>query len=323
MSVTGNPTLQNLAWHFPIAMSPDPIYVDMCFAALLSAVATMKKKKRASRGFEIFILKPSTLSLSRPIVNTGKRRIHSIAAMQSDNDVKLDTLSEPSAPLITENVALPKDIFKFRLSYLLYEIAHYTLTMISLMIPVVSVLLALTFHYDAVYVVASVLCFLDLFFSIFALIYFNESISDRGFKTKLLLEVIARKPALKGEEWRTITYNTNRYLFENDLWNTPYYFYSDKKCHSFFQDLVETGRRVAAPVGPSTNDNNNTLSDPSTNGTDNTEDTPPAEASSNTAKSYTYSSDPILEAYYLKALEVEQQAQRDYWRKQYPDVDMP
>lgn len=62
----------------------------------------------------------------------------------------------------------------------------------------------------------------------------------------------------------------------------------------------------------------------STNNTDNTKSvTPPAQASSNTAKSYTHSSDPILEAYYLKAVEVEQQAQRDYWRRKYPDVGMP
>ncbi|KOH01405.1 DUP/COS family protein DI49_0075 [Saccharomyces eubayanus] len=245
--------------------------------------------------------------------------------MQSDNDVKLDTLSEPSAPLITENVALPKDIFKSYFSYLLYEFVHNgKLLMISFMIPMVPILLALTFHYVAVYIVASVVCFFG-FINIICVLasLFDAPISDKEFKIKLLLEVIARKPALKGEEWRTITYNTNRYLFENDLWNTPYHFYSDKECHRFFKDLVETGRRVVASAGPSTNDNNNTLSDPSTNGTDNTEDTPPAEASSNTAKSYTYSSDPILEAYFIKAVEVEQQAQRDYWRKQYPDVDMP
>lgn len=51
----------------------------------------------------------------------GKRLV------QSDNDVKLDTLSEPIAPLITENVALPEDIFRARFSHLLYEIAFYWL----------------------------------------------------------------------------------------------------------------------------------------------------------------------------------------------------
>lgn len=39
--------------------------------------------------------------------------------MQSDDGVKLDTLSEPNASLVAENVALPNDIFKSHISYLL------------------------------------------------------------------------------------------------------------------------------------------------------------------------------------------------------------
>lgn len=109
---------------------------------------------------------------------------------------------------------------------------------------------------------------------------------------------------MEGEEWRVIAYNTNQYLFENELWNTPYYFYAGDNCYSYFQHT----KIVFA----------------STSDTDYTESvTPPAQASSNTAKPYTHSSDPILEAYYLKAVEVEQQAQRDYWRRKYLDVDMP
>ncbi|CAI4054655.1 uncharacterized protein SKDI_01G0830 [Saccharomyces kudriavzevii IFO 1802] len=33
--------------------------------------------------------------------------------------------------------------------------------------------------------------------------------------------------------------------------------------------------------------------------------------------------DPILGAYVLKAVEVEKEAQREYWRKQFPDADLP
>ncbi|CAI4240724.1 CFF_collapsed_G0000810.mRNA.1.CDS.1 [Saccharomyces cerevisiae] len=35
---------------------------------------------------------------------------------------------------------------------------------------------------------------------------------------------IKRKPAVKGKEWRTITYNMNQYLFDPGLGNTPYRF---------------------------------------------------------------------------------------------------
>ena len=38
-----------------------------------------------------------------------------------NTDVKMDTLDEPSAHLIEENVALPEDTFSSHLSYVLYE----------------------------------------------------------------------------------------------------------------------------------------------------------------------------------------------------------
>ncbi|CAI4055806.1 hypothetical protein SUVZ_01G0760 [Saccharomyces uvarum] len=233
--------------------------------------------------------------------------------MQPDSDVKsdvkLDTLSEPSVPLITENIVLPNDIFKSRFSYLLYELAHDKLVMVPFVIPVILVLIALNFRYDAVYIIAGIAGIYDIFGLVISLVHFMSPISDKGFKIKLLAEVIARKPA--GEEWRTIAYNLNRYLFDNDLWNTPYYFYGGHNCDSYFQDLIGRARQAAQEK-------------PSTKDADNTEpDTPPAQAPSDTPESHAYSSDPILEAYYLKAVEVEQQAQRNYWRSQYPDADMP
>ncbi|EHN03451.1 YCR007C-like protein [Saccharomyces cerevisiae x Saccharomyces kudriavzevii VIN7] len=145
----------------------------------------------------------------------------------------------------------------------------------------------------------------------FVLGTFNDRVSDEEFEIKLLLEVITGKPAVKGKEWRIITYNMNQYLFDNELWNTPYYFYSDKSCYGFFRRLIK-GKKPDANSSSSANDIKNTQSD-----------APATEPSNEVTKSYSFSADPILEAYYLKAAEAEKQAQREYWRKQYPDADIP
>ncbi|CAI4241826.1 BAP_1a_G0000750.mRNA.1.CDS.1 [Saccharomyces cerevisiae] len=68
---------------------------------------------------------------------------------------------------------------------------------------------------------------------------FTIPIQSLDFEINLLVEVIKRKPAVKGKEWRTITYNMNQYLFDHGLWNTPYYFYDDEDCHRYFLSLIE------------------------------------------------------------------------------------
>ncbi|CAI4056568.1 hypothetical protein SKDZ_03G0690 [Saccharomyces kudriavzevii ZP591] len=229
-----------------------------------------------------------------------------------NDDVKLDTLSEPNASLIGENITLPKDSFNSYLCYLLYEMAHYKLTMIPFVVIVISTLMIVFFHNIVLCnVVFGLLIFAFFFVSMGALIAFNESFSDEEFKIKLLLEVITRKPAVKGKEWRIITYNMNQHLFDNGLWNTPYYFYCDQSCYGFFRHLIK-GKNPGANSSSSANDVENTQSD-----------APATEPSNEVTKSYSFSADPILEAYYLKAAEAEKQAQREYWRKQYPDADIP
>ncbi|CAI1998156.1 hypothetical protein SEUBUCD646_0F00410 [Saccharomyces eubayanus] len=235
--------------------------------------------------------------------------------MQSDNDVKddtrLDTLSEPSAPLITENVALPDVIFKSHFLYLLYEMAHYTKVVICSMIPVVLILLSLPFHDPAVYTIAFLLCGFDVLFLAGALSSFNNPLpSNRAFQTKLLLEAITCKPAVLSEEWRTIAYNMNQYLFDQGLWNTPYYFYCGRTCHRFLLKLL---------VGKSFD----VLSLSSTSPIMEAQLEVPTTGSSNEENgTFTFSPGPDFRMCLYKAAVIEQQAQRDYWRKQYPNTGL-
>lgn len=61
-----------------------------------------------------------------------------------------------------------------------------------------------------------------------------------------------------------------------------------------------------------------------TNGAENTQsNTPAKEVSNEMVKPYIFSSDPVLEAYLIKAAEIDKEAEFEYWRKQYPEVDLP
>ena len=138
-------------------------------------------------------------------------------------DVKLDTLNEPSAHLIEKNVALPKDIFRSYLSYWIYEIARYTPVMILSLVIGVLVLLIIFFNDNEACVFNSaILAFTSLVGLLIILGDGNPKlVSRRNFRTELLVDVITRKPAVEGKEWRTITYNMNRYIFDHGLWILP------------------------------------------------------------------------------------------------------
>ncbi|CAI4244230.1 ADE_G0000770.mRNA.1.CDS.1 [Saccharomyces cerevisiae] len=211
-------------------------------------------------------------------------------------DVKLDVLNEPSAHLIEENVALPEDTFRSYWSYLLYEMAHYK--PIIFMTPITaSLILSIVLFHD----IPGILTFsvISLLLSIIILLIsigtFAAGTWDKDSKVKLLLEVIARKPAVGGKEWRIIARNMNQYLFDHGQWFTPYYFLCEHRCHEFFKSLIEQER-------------SNTHTSPPTNGAENT---PANKVSNDVEKSYMFSSDPVLEAYFVKAAEIDKEAQFD------------
>lgn len=103
----------------------------------------------------------------------------------------------------------------------------------------------------------------------------------------------------------------NQYLFMKRLWYTPYYFYSGKKCHEFFTTLIKEV-------------NSGSHSDSSSNSAEDTQSPVSAGKTSNGLNNFdSIRSDPILMAYVLKATQIEKEAQSEYWRKQYPDADLP
>ncbi|CAI4238443.1 BAK_1a_G0000760.mRNA.1.CDS.1 [Saccharomyces cerevisiae] len=226
-------------------------------------------------------------------------------------DAKSDSLDEPSAYLIEKNVALPKDIFGSYLSYWIYEAAHCTPAMILSLVIGVLVLLIIFFNDNEACLAFSV-AFLLIFSVILVLVLilrFGPQISDEDFKCKLLMEIITRKPTVKGKEWRTITYNMNRYIFDHGLWDTPYYFYRDEDCHRYFLSLIK-GRTFKKQKESSASNVKDAQSNDETAGT-------PNEA----AESSSFSAGPNFIKLLTKAAEIEQQSQDEYWRQEYPGVD--
>lgn len=216
-------------------------------------------------------------------------------------DAKSDSLDEPSAYLIEKNVALPKDIFGSYLSYWIYEVTRHKAAVILLVLIVTSILL-LVFFYNTEFCVAFEILLFSFCFAgtCMVVIAFSEPIGDREFKVKLLMEIITRKPAVKGKEWRTITYNMNRYIFDHGLWDTPYYFYRDEGCHRYFLSLIK-GKTFRKPEKLSSN-----VMDGQRNEGN---------------KTFTLHCKPNLQKCLSKAAEIEQQSQDEYWRQEYPGVD--
>ena len=138
-----------------------------------------------------------------------------------NTDVKMDTLDEPSAHLIEENVALPEDTFSSHLSYVLYEIAHCKPIMFMIIIIVSLISLIVLFHDNDGCTVILVMSLIvaSMALMVVAAFTFGKAITEQEFMIKLLVEVIARKPA--GKEWGTVAYNMNQYLFMKRLWYTP------------------------------------------------------------------------------------------------------
>ncbi|CAI4054670.1 DUP/COS family protein SKDI_01G0880 [Saccharomyces kudriavzevii IFO 1802] len=210
-------------------------------------------------------------------------------------DFKLDARNEPSAHLIEENVALPEDMFKSYWSYLLYEVVRYKPIMVFVLIKVSLILFGVIFHDNEDCVGFSMLfLFFTLLISIYPVTLFWLRVNDRDFEIELLVEVIARKPAVKGKEWRTITYKMNRYLFNEGKWNTPYYFYCEESCHRYFLRLIEGRTFQKQPATGTPNEG---------------------------PESFTFQSGPDLQKLLSKAAEIEQQSQHNYWRVQYPEID--
>ncbi|CAD6595144.1 BJ4_G0051650.mRNA.1.CDS.1 [Saccharomyces cerevisiae] len=138
---------------------------------------------------------------------------------------------------------------------------------------------------------------------------FTKPIRNQDFEINLLVEVIKRKPAVRGKEWRTITYNMNQYLFDHGLWNTPYRFYDEEDCHRYFLHLIE-GKTFKKQGDPPTSNVTDAQSNDETAGT-------PNEA----AESFTFHSGPNYQKYLSKAAEIEQQSQDNYWQGRHPDID--
>lgn len=42
-----------------------------------------------------------------------------------------------------------------------------------------------------------------------------------------------------------------------------------------------------------------------------------------TGTSFRFGMDPTAEGYYVKAAEVQKQALRDFWKEEYPDIEVP
>lgn len=225
-------------------------------------------------------------------------------------DSKSDTSKGLDAQLIEKNVALPKDIFRSYLSYLIYDMLHYKPIMVLGAVSVGSVLSIVFLHDNiACVVISAVLAGISLFALMILGDGYLKPVSRRDFSAELLVEVITRKPTVEGKEWKIITYKMNQYLFNHGQWHTPYYFYGDENCYRYFLSLIEgttAKKQTPTSIGYSTGTQLN--SSVTAESEDAIESVPPSPGLN-------------YQNFLLKAAEIEQQAQENYWRRRHPNID--
>lgn len=225
-------------------------------------------------------------------------------------DSKSDTSKGLDAQLIEKNVALPKDIFRSYLSYCIYDMLRYKPIMVPRAVSVGSVLSIVFLHDNiACVVISAVLAGISLFALMIVGDGYLKPVSRRDFETELLVEVITRKPAVEGKEWKIITYKMNQYLFNHGQWHTPYYFYGDEDCYRYFLSLIEgitAKKQTPTSIGYSTGTQLN--SSVTAESEDAIESVPPSPGLN-------------YQNFLLKAAEIDQQAQENYWRRRHPNID--
>ncbi len=249
---------------------------------------------------------PSTLN----ITVEKKRYKLGMEAPSEITDSKSDTSKGLDAQLIEKNVALPKDIFRSYLSYCIYDMLRYKPIMVPGAVSVGSVLSIVFLHDNiACVVISAVLAGISLFALMIVGDGYLKPVSRRDFETELLVEVITRKPAVEGKEWKIITYKMNQYLFNHGQWHTPYYFYGDEDCYRYFLSLIEgitAKKQTPTSIGYSTGTQLN--SSVTAESEDAIESVPPSPGQN-------------YQNFLLKAAEIDQQAQENYWRRRHPNID--
>ncbi|CAI4037121.1 hypothetical protein SMKI_01G0800 [Saccharomyces mikatae IFO 1815] len=220
------------------------------------------------------------------------------------NGVKIGSTNEgfagnPETSLVSAHTATPEDIFASCWTYLLYEIVHSFQLTFQLLAFLVTALPAIVVLTPAMVVA---ICF-NGSLVVLQVYLFLRPIRCKAFRTRLLLEVITRRPSMTNGGWKTITYNMNEYLFNKDLWKTPYYFFDEHECYEFFKTLI---KGKYPDVQWDTANTQPFRSIPENVGTPHNSDV-----------------DPTMKWCFFKAAEVQAHTVQEYWRSQYPDANIP
>lgn len=150
------------------------------------------------------------------------------------------------------------------------------------------------FHDSIIYTISIISSGIALVFSTITHLYFLVPINDVSSKMKLLLKEITHKLAVKGKEWRAITYNMNQYIFDQVLQHTWYHFYSQRDCHIYFSKQFRE-----EPSGGKRNHR-------------------PAMCDYTSIEYFTFSPGPNHERCLFKAAKIGQQSQQNHLKEQYP-----
>lgn len=226
-------------------------------------------------------------------------------------------MGDPKYEIVSNenNLVATQDVFRNRFTHLCYELYHYPLAFYWYLVVCItlSTTVVKLYWYDddslftALLIIFSITMCLTAFVP---LAVYSQPIFNIDSKLKFCNEIITNKPNLDMDSWSIISQNMNNFLYENEYWPTPFYFYNGKSAYNCFRTIIL--RRYLGIPKSSTDQVSNELPTIG-NSTGNT--ATPADTSA-------YFEDYDIDRYMRKARDVYNQSVDSYLKAKYPDYDV-
>ncbi|CAI4057998.1 hypothetical protein SUVZ_02G6370 [Saccharomyces uvarum] len=146
-----------------------------------------------------------------------------------------------SRRLESQNIALPKDVFRNFFSWFCYQIYKIPAFRISLLLWLLLWLplgvwwkISSRWNYPLLAAVCMDIALLT--FPINMMIYRKHVVSKQY--TRFCKEIIKSVPGTDIEDWEPIVIKFNSYMYENKLWNNEYFFFDGSHCYESFRTYI-------------------------------------------------------------------------------------
>ncbi|CCH59400.1 hypothetical protein TBLA_0B05730 [Henningerozyma blattae CBS 6284] len=147
----------------------------------------------------------------------------------------------------------PKPIFRNRFTYIVYEYSHTWYFQLTIILTLFNIVAGICYNKarinhnyseTSLYTVKIVIVFSSAFTLLFGLITSILNIISRTtnvnqlVKLKFLTEMKRINPGSNQLLWNQLTLNINTFIYNENYWNTPYFFYDKNSAMKYFYEFA-------------------------------------------------------------------------------------